>query len=923
MSRLDEAAHPAVTMPAELALPLPTGDPHSLHLSATTLERAFARATSTTTVRGTLSGRLDAVWAGEAAAAARAEADELGRRSRRVVGALSPTARSLRTYAAALESAIARVRSLQRQWDALDAERALASLRAAALPDPTGTVCALAVEHARVEQALGRARLSRAHERVLDELRASARRCAHVIAGVTEETVPGSASCTPAQVRRAVTGGLWFADGVVSARESRDAALSDSVLVRRAVAASATSHASVPDAAVALLAARLQERADDAVYAQALLSELGADGLARLLMAAGVAQSRSGAHVDTVRGLLAGMGSLVLTATSHSAPTGTDPRTRRQLASAAAFLADDLVDAIGTVHDGPGDGRATGAWLLGQLLSGARAAGDDRRLPPALARRAAAAAATAEVAETRDADVRLRGGTTLDAGGDATFASWFDDASRSGDALHILLEQVGEDPSEHAALLAEPLPDSVVAGGALANSRGDPLTFGEHLVRRWVTVEAGSIASHPDLRLATDADLVRFLPSISSQTTAGAAETRTRLMLELSRTSAHAMLDASTTRIYTRATAPIEADVADWLSAMRENVDRAVAAPVADPGAPRPYAARASCGMQPWLDGAELTGVVGALAVDTGMGRRAKDPGAAFVRLVDNELAAAKASARSGGDVRSDVARLGFLDQSASSALVAVARRQDELNRSALEGVAEATHVVLAIRSGDKDELWSMVQAYAHGGTARGAADDLAIALVRSNVELAQTERNDLRRAGLLASLTTITGGGTEMRSPLLAGAGRGPALPSADDLAKARRAEVDAAWAALRNEKVQTFTESLTGALQNRSQAPDRLPAVGGPHADVNTALAGLSRGQQRHVRVVRSEKELRVLLAHVTESARPETPPGNYHGRTWQRDDGLRIGERTSTRFGPSIDIWFPNGEYKKVHIDAVAKS
>ncbi|MGN6524202.1 MAG: hypothetical protein ACTHMZ_13535, partial [Actinomycetes bacterium] len=832
-----------------------------------------------------------------------------------MAGALPPTARSLRTYAAALEHAIARVRSLQRQWDALDAERALASLRAAAVPDPTGTVCALADERARVEQALGRTRLSRAHERVLDELRASARRCAHVIAGVTEVTVPGSASCTPAQVRSAVTGGLWFADGVVSARESRDAALSDSVLVRRAVAASATSHAPVPDATAAALAARLRERADDPVYAQALLSELGADGLARLMMAAGVAQSQSGAHVDTVRELLAGMGSLVLTATSHSAPTGTDPRTRRQLASGAALLADDLVDAIGTVHDGPGNGRATGAWLLGQLLSGARAAGDDRRLPPRLLRRAAAAAAPAEVSETRDADVRLRGGTTLDAGRAATFASWFDDASRSGDALHVLLEQMGEDPSEHAALLAEPLPDSVVAGGALANSRGDRLTFGEHLVRRWVTVEATGTASHPGLQLATDADLARLLQSVSDDSTAGAAETRARIMLELSRTSAHAMQDASTTRIYAGATAPIEEQVADWLSAMRENVDRALAQHDPLVNASLPYAAPTSRGMQPWLDGGELTEVVGALAVETGMGLRAKDPGAAYGRLVHTELAAARASARSGGDVYSDVARLGFLDQWASSALVAVSRRQDELNRSALVGMAETTHVVLAIRSGDKDQLWSMVQAYAQGGTARGAVDDLAIALVRSNVELAQTERNDVRRAGLLASLMTITGGGTDVVPSLAAGAQRGPALPAAEELRAARRAEVRGAWVALRDEKLQSLAGAALDRPRDRASAPDQVDAVRGAPTDVDRALEQLSKGQQRHVRTVSSENELLLLLRDLTQAARPASPPGSYRGLTWQREDGVRIGERMSTQFGRSIDIWFPDGDYKKV--------
>ena len=49
--------------------------------------------------------------------------------------------------------------------------------------------------------------------------------------------------------------------------------------------------------------------------------------------------------------------------------------------------------------------------------------------PPGLARRAAAAAATAEVAETRDADASLQHGTTLRPAGKDLFASWFDDMS--------------------------------------------------------------------------------------------------------------------------------------------------------------------------------------------------------------------------------------------------------------------------------------------------------------------------------------------------------------------------------------------------------------------------------------------------------------------------------------------------------------
>ena len=73
---------------------------------------------------------------------------------------------------------------------------------------------------------------------------------------------------------------------------------------------------------VAQIATRVGARVDDPVYAQALLSELGADGLAQLLLAAGVTRSGSGAHVDTVRRILGAFGSLVITATSHRRTPG-------------------------------------------------------------------------------------------------------------------------------------------------------------------------------------------------------------------------------------------------------------------------------------------------------------------------------------------------------------------------------------------------------------------------------------------------------------------------------------------------------------------------------------------------------------------------------------------------------------------------
>lgn len=833
MSRAHEAGLSAATIPGDVALPLPSGDVVGLRSAARSLDRAASRARATTTVSGTLGPRLEAVWTGDAAAAARAEADELGCRARRVVDALPQASRSLVTYAEALEHAVARVRSLQRQWDALDEEHALALLRLAGIPDPMGSVAAQGVERARSEQLAGRARLSRSHAGVIDELRATSSRCAGLMAAVTDTTVPAATATSAAAVRSAVTGGLWFADGAVTARASREAAVQDGVLARRLLTGGdvvdgvLAAPAGSANAGVAQLTSRVRARADDPVYAQALLSELGADGLGQLLMAAGVTRSASGAQVDTVRALLGTFGSLVITASSHSAPAGTDPRTRAQLASGAALFADELVAGVDTVHIDEGvGGRASGAWLLGQLLAGARAAGDDRSLPARLARRAAAAAATSEIAETRDADTELRHGSTLLPDPGQSFSSWFDDPAETGDAVHVLLGHSGADPADAAALLAEPLPDSAVAGGALANSRGDRLTLGEHLVRRWITHEANGTESHPDLRLRTDAGLRALLTSASAAVpneTAGAengtAETRARIMLEVSRTSGHAMLEASTTQIYTNATAPLEDLVADWLSAMRENVDRVLTTPSLGATA-SPYAAPTSTGAQPWLDAHELTGVVGALAVDTGMGLHARDPGAAYDRLVGHELGETRRSAQAGSVVRQDVARLGFFDQSASAALVDVARRQDTLNRAGLQGLTEAGHVIETIMRGGLTGLVSTVQAYVQDGTTRTALDDLAISLVRSEVERAQTERNDARRADLMNRVGAIAGSREDVVSAFAVGAGRAPVLPTAEALRAARGLEIRAAFE----------TAVKDGAGSGASSAMDRLKGLPKP---------------------------------------------------------------------------------------------
>ena len=915
MSRALQRELSATAVAGHDALPCPTGQPDDLRHAALALERTAARARATATVRGALGPRLRAVWTGDAATAAGAEAVELGRRARSVVEALPAAAHSLLAYAAALADAQRRVLCLQRQWDALDVDHALAVLRAANLPDPTGLIAPAHRLRADEERLTGRVRLSRAYQGVIEELTLAGARSSRRIAAATEATVPPAIAVTPATVRSAVTGGLWFADGVVSARASRDRAVVDARLVRRLGAASATSAGGtrepLTDADAGALAARVRAHGDDPVYAQALIDEVGTEGIQRLVMQA--AAPASAVRHDTMRGLVATMGSLLVTATRHAAPAALDPRTRAQVASGAALVADELVaGAARTIRDASGQHRAAGYWMLGQLLAGARVSGDSRPLPRRLVRRLAAATATAEIAETRDVDAELRHGTTMRPHGEATFATWLEPADFGGDALHLLLQEVEDDPAEHAALLAEPLPDSAVAGGALANARGDRVTLGEHLVRRWITYEGNGTQTHPDLRLETDDDLTRLLPSISAASSVEAAETRARLMLELSRTSAYAMGEASATRIYSRGPGAVEQQVVTWLSAMHATIDRALDQPLF--GSAVGYTAETASGPQPRLDAGELTGVVAALAVDSGTGLHARAPAATYDRLVDTQIARTRRSASVGGDASPDIVRLGFFDQAASAALVHVARRQDELNGSAWQGLAEAAHAAVEIRRGGPVGLASMVRTYFQGGTLRTPEDDLAIAMVRSDVELEQTELNDERRAALVARIEALVGcGSSGVDSAVTKGAGKAPDLPTAQVLRQAREDDIRAAWNAVRDSRA---TDRAAKGRQSGAPGHTIAHVAAGRNGRI-PELDRLPRGRNSTTKVVDSELELRELSESLTRGA-SRLDPGSYPGQRWLRDDGVEVRLReTSTSGGATIELGFPDRSWRKVHI------
>jgi hypothetical protein len=313
---------------------------------------------------------------------------------------------------------------------------------------------------------------------------------------------------------------------------------------------------------------------------------------------------------------------------------------------------------------------------------------------------------------------------------------------------------------------------------------------------------------------------------------------------------------------------------------------------------------RVAHGHQPRLRIEELSGLVGAFAVGAEQEGGATSPADPYRRLVAGEITRAAAQRRGespgGADALLDrtATRLGFFEQAASAALVAVAQRQDDANRSMWRALAEAKALALAWRQGPK-ALGAALVTLVAGGTNRTAADDLTISLIRSDRELEQTTLDERRTAALTASVDALRSsaarGAVATATLVAAGQGRAPLLATSAELRGARQQEQLDALALVVDER-------------------DR-PAAGGP--DRVPELDGLPRGRNAHTRLVESDTALRDLFTTLTRGAEPVSR-GSYPGVGFRRPDGVLVFIRErSTSGGATIDIVLTNGATRKVHI------
>ncbi|OFE16042.1 hypothetical protein BA895_20730 [Humibacillus sp. DSM 29435] len=776
-------------MAAGAALPMPAGDAALLRARARSLRGIEAEARGTPLIHGVLAQRLPEVWAGVAADTAVAESVVLVGRAARVLEALTAAAAALTRYAATLELVRNAVAGLQQQWNGEMAAhtQAVATTRAQAVIDLASAhaVILLTEEHEAVKS-----RLSWQHAQQVEVLRAAAAAAARAVEAATNRTFPNGAEPTGTALRERLFVGMTFAEGAAAGARSRRLAVGDAAALRRVLGPGASSRSGGSSGQhLTDLLASMRGRAGDPVYAQVVVDELGVNGIQGLL--AELSRRDSTASADDLQGVAGLLGQLLLTA-SNPAAAGLDPRTQRLVDSGSALLRDTVVASLGgEVADSAGSDRYAGYWLMGQLVTGARHSGWTGTIAPGFLQRLVTGTARAEVAETRDDDLRRRHGATVAPHGSDHFTSFFDDANRSGDALHVLLSEVGDDPVAQRELLA-----GTFDGGILTDTRGGPISVAAYLARRFVTYNANAPATSNDLHLATTDDLARLMRASSVGGGALAATLRGKVMAEIGRVSGYAQQGVSSTRQYEHNTAAVENQAVDWALAMHANVTRALNTPGLALDSDE-YASPVGGDFQPVLSVGELSNLVGAFTLSTDFSAGPKAPAENYQRLMTGSVADARADAVSGLSVDDGIQRMAFFDASASWALIGLARRQDELNASMWSNLAEATNFVVALRKGPR-ELRDHVKTLVVDGSTKGDYEKLAISMVRSDVELKQSFANEQRTAaltGLLNGIRSTTATGPDSLKVLLkSGTNRLTPLPSAGSVLLARVTEIDAA---------------------------------------------------------------------------------------------------------------------------------
>jgi hypothetical protein len=100
---------------------------------------------------------------------------------------------------------------------------------------------------------------------------------------------------------------------------------------------------------------------------------------------------------------------------------------------------------------------------------------------------------------------------------------------------------------------------------------------------------------------------------------------------------------------------------------------------------------------------------------------------------------------------------------------------------------------------------------------------------------------------------------------------------------------------------------------------APPHQPTKTGEN--VHNALDPLPAGTNEPVKTLPTPEEIRKKFEDLTQNA-PEAPNPTYPGERRALDDGTIIGIRESRKWGPTLDVKYPDGTEQKVHLPKLAE-
>ncbi|MFC4553950.1 hypothetical protein [Georgenia faecalis] len=366
-------------MSGATALPLPEGTPGSLTAVSSDLVRVDSRVDQTLIAQhGASSPVISSSWKGGAAESRAAEANTLRARLTSASDRLPTIGTALTTYGEKLATTIEKVRRWQRKWDEAQETYTTLVRRLRNEPDEEGFDKQAVADKAADDRDAEHERLKRLYTDAMDELTAAGKTAATTVRGQCDLVVPEGNADSRNEVGAHLLRDLPLSGGEAMSELAKDVAPELADDLRKVV------ESNDPDKIAAFLE-EYEQYADDPYFAQAVMSELEAEGLMETFTDLAIVNASLAGQDDKLgdqqQALLSMLGTMYATASGPAEgdvdPHGYNFEGINEWRDEVWFPS--LTESGRTDYEFANDsfagGHFDGYWAQGQLLAAATQAG--------------------------------------------------------------------------------------------------------------------------------------------------------------------------------------------------------------------------------------------------------------------------------------------------------------------------------------------------------------------------------------------------------------------------------------------------------------------------------------------------------------------------------------------------------------------